>query len=262
MKAPVDQGMRQLHANVAQLLEIEQHTTREKRKTKDELIHAAKMAAIGRMVAGVNHEIKRPLASMRLLAENSSELLAQGHASLVADNLQMLVRIMDQLDRLSRQLEGFSRKTPLKYEAVSLRDIIAGAVAIAAPQLQTSGGRVDAQVDDLRVFGDRDRLTLVLVNLVSNGLDAMTERDQRTIEIRAFEAGDEVVLSVRDHGTGLSAAVLEHLFEPFFTTKAPGKGLGMGLALSSEVVEEMGGKLSGRNHPGGGAQFSISLLQA
>jgi C4-dicarboxylate-specific signal transduction histidine kinase len=262
LKTAPEQAMQQLQSNVQHLLAIEMEAERERFQTREALVHAGKMAAIGRMVVGVNHEIKRPLASMRLLAQNSSELLAQGDAALVADNLRMLVCIMDQLDQLSRQLEGFSRKTPLKMEAVGLKDIVAGAMAILVPQLQTGRGKIDAGVGELVVTGDRDRLTLVLVNLLSNGLEAMADCEKRRIELDAAVDGGMTLLSVRDHGPGLSDAALEHLFEPFFTTKPPGKGLGMGLALSAEVLSEMGGELSARNHPEGGAQFLIKLPSA
>jgi C4-dicarboxylate-specific signal transduction histidine kinase len=259
---PAGPFVQQLHANVEQLLEIELQAERERSRSKEALIHAAKMAAIGRMVVGVNHEIKRPLASMRLLAENSSQLLARGDGQLVADNLHMLVRIMDQLDQLSRQLEGFSRKTPMKNEVVSVRDIVACASAVLAPQLQTGRGKVKAQVSEYCVYGDRDRLMLVLVNLMANGLEAMSDCATREIEIDTVVDNHDLVINVRDHGPGLNATALEHLFEPFYTTKPAGKGLGLGLALSAEVVAEMGGELRGDNHSGGGAQFSIRLPRA
>jgi two-component system C4-dicarboxylate transport sensor histidine kinase DctB len=252
----------QLHSNVARILEIEQQTERRREQAREALVHAGKMAAIGRMVAGVNHEIKRPLASMRLLTENSKRLLEIGDTHSVAENLQMLTRIMGQLDDLTRQLEGFSRRTPMRQDQVALRDVVANASAILAPQLQSGGGRIVAHVDDEAVIADKDRLMLILVNVIGNALDAIAHCPDKQVEIDTQCEGDDIVISVRDHGPGLSEDTLEHLFEPFFTTKPAGKGLGLGLALSAEVINEMGGKLSADNHPDGGARFFIRLRRA
>lgn len=252
----------QLHSNVARILEIEQQTELRREQAREALVHAGKMAAIGRMVAGVNHEIKRPLASMRLLTENSKHLLEIGDAHSVAENLQMLTRIMGQLDDLTRQLEGFSRRVPMRHDQVALRDVVANASAILAPQLQSGGGRIIAQVGDGTVIADKDRLMLILVNVIGNALDAIADCPDKRVEIGTQCDGDDIVISVRDHGHGLSADTLAHLFEPFFTTKAAGKGLGLGLALSAEVINEMGGKLSAGNHPEGGACFYIRLRRA
>jgi C4-dicarboxylate-specific signal transduction histidine kinase len=92
---------------------------------------------------------------------------------------------------------------------------------------------------------------------LANALDAVAGGADKRIEVEVREEGEQVVLTVRDHGPGLSEEALRHLFEPFFTTKPPGEGLGLGLALSADVIREMGGELSGRNHPEGGAEFFI-----
>jgi C4-dicarboxylate-specific signal transduction histidine kinase len=94
---------------------------------------------------------------------------------------------------------------------------------------------------------------------LANALDAVAGGADKRIEVEVREEGEQVVLTVRDHGPGLSEEALRHLFEPFFTTKPPGEGLGLGLALSADVIREMGGELSGRNHPEGGAEFTLRL---
>jgi two-component system C4-dicarboxylate transport sensor histidine kinase DctB len=249
----------QLHSNVARILNMEQEAECRRAQAREALVHAGKMAAIGRMVAGVNHEIKRPLASMRLITENSKKLLENGDAHSVAENLQMLTRIMGQLDQLTRQLEGFSRRTPMRRDRVLLREVVSNAAAILAPQLQSGGGKIIAELGDAVATADADRLMLVLVNLIGNALDAVADSPDKRVEIDAKYCGGDIVLCVRDHGPGLSDDTLAHIFEPFFTTKPPGKGLGLGLALSVEVINEMCGKLSADNAPDGGARFFVRL---
>jgi two-component system C4-dicarboxylate transport sensor histidine kinase DctB len=108
-------------------------------------------------------------------------------------------------------------------------------------------------------MGDPNRLEQVLVNLIGNALDAAEGESSPRIDIACGKAGDQVWLSVRDHGPGLSADAQTRLFEPFFTTKAAGVGLGLGLAISAGILRDLGGSLSGVNHPEGGAIFTLEL---
>jgi two-component system C4-dicarboxylate transport sensor histidine kinase DctB len=106
------------------------------------------------------------------------------------------------------------------------------------------------------VLADRLRLEQVIINLLRNALDAMKDNEKREIDLLIAE-GDEAVLSVRDNGHGIED--LETLFEPFYTTKKPGEGVGLGLAISSGIVSDLGGRLTARNPDAGGAVFEIRL---
>jgi two-component system C4-dicarboxylate transport sensor histidine kinase DctB len=106
------------------------------------------------------------------------------------------------------------------------------------------------------VLADRLRLEQVIINLLRNALDAMKENDRRELDLMIVE-GDDVVLTVRDSGSGIDD--LETLFEPFYTTKKPGEGVGLGLAISSGIVSDLGGRLTARNGAGGGAVFEVRL---
>lgn len=251
--------LQQFQSNVTRLLKIELNTERERTKSRDALIHAGKMAAVGRMVASVNHEIKRPLASMQLLVENALDLIAHGDTESAAENLSMLLRATDQMSELSRQLEGFSRKTPINQTVVSVHEAVAHACAVLSPKVKTGQRQLTVRVGGHLVLADLDRLTLALVNLVDNALDATADASDKRIEIDTHLQVDAVAIRVRDHGPGIPEHVMDRLFDAFFTTKPYGKGLGLGLALSSEVICEMGGQLTARNHPDGGAEFSILL---
>jgi two-component system C4-dicarboxylate transport sensor histidine kinase DctB len=110
---------------------------------------------------------------------------------------------------------------------------------------------------------DANRLQQVLINLIGNAADAMNDRSERRLEIAAaVQPGGGIALSVADTGCGLPEKVLDRLFEPFFTTKAAGEGLGLGLAISRDIVRDFGGELRAENRDGGGACFVIALPAA
>lgn len=246
-------------SNVTQLLRVESNTERERSKSREALAHAGKMAAVGRMVASVNHEIKRPLASMKMLIENSIDLLVRGNTQAVTENLGMLLRAIEQLSDLSRQLEAFSRKAPLKKTVIPLARAVENARQVLSPKIKEGRHKLESQLDVEYAYADLDRLTLALVNLVDNAMDASANCTDRRIMISASEEPDGVVIHVRDHGPGISDEAMDKLFDAFFTTKPEGKGLGLGLALTTEVIADMHGRLSASNHPEGGAEFCIRL---
>jgi two-component system C4-dicarboxylate transport sensor histidine kinase DctB len=254
--------LQRFQVNLDRLLDIESQAQKVSRDSRDALVHAGKMASVGRMVAGVNHEIKRPLASIRMLLECSLDVLAAGDGLRLEDNLRRMLRIVDQAAKLSRRLEGFSRKEAASMGPVSLPMVAADALAVLAPQLQGGGCRVQMACDVPPVLADADRLTFVLVNLVDNAIAAMEGCEHRVIQLRAERDEAGTVISVRDHGLGLTEQVRERLFEEFFTTKPIDKGLGLGLAIAAGMVHEMGGEISARNHPGGGAEFVVRLGNA
>jgi C4-dicarboxylate-specific signal transduction histidine kinase len=244
-----------------QQLAAELDIDEDRRRAAEAAFHTGKMAAIGRMVAAVSHELKRPLASLRLLAELSGTLLQRGDTTRVQHNLGQIVNLADRLAELTRTLEDFSRKQPYQPVPVRLRDSVGEALRILAPQL-AGEDRIALGGTDAWVQADAGRLRLVLVNLLSNAIEATAASADRRIEIRIRRDGAQAVLAVRDHGPGLSAEAQAHLFELFASTKPSGQGLGMGLALSAKVAREMGGELAGRNHPEGGAEFTLRLRLA
>jgi len=112
------------------------------------------------------------------------------------------------------------------------------------------------------VQGQENQLVRVIANLVNNALDVLEPASVRRVVFRCARESDQVVLSVHDNGPGLSPAVRDRLFQPFFSTKAVGRGLGLGLAMSRDVMREMNGDLAARNAPEGGAVFEVSLPAA
>jgi len=137
--------------------------------------------------------------------------------------------------------------------------VLADARTLYGPRLAMERIACDDAVPALTIWADTERLSLAIANLVFNAADAMEGGSDKRLWIGAARHGDRVVLSVRDNGPGLSAAVAERLFEPFFTTKPEGKGLGLGLAVSAESIAGMQGRITAGNAPQGGAEFTIEL---
>ncbi|NCT12025.1 MAG: sensor histidine kinase, partial [Rhodobacterales bacterium] len=144
------------------------------------------------------------------------------------------------------------------FEPVDTRAAVSSALAMMEPQLKTRKVTINRTLpaEPVMILGDRLRLEQVIVNLLRNALDATKGVRDPTIDIMLAQ-GDTVRLSVRDNGEGIEN--LDELFEPFYTTKQPGEGIGLGLAISSGIVNDLGGRLTARNAASGGAVFEVQL---
>lgn len=243
-------------ANSKLTIEVENH-----KNTQNELIQTAKMAVLGQMSAGINHELNQPLTAIRTYADNAKAFIDRGKADTAISNLQQISALIERMAKIIHPLKEFSRKTSGTAEKVCLGQVRDGAMSIMYGRLHKSAARVEwpQELDSCFVLGDTVRLEQVLVNLISNALQAMETQSEPKVDISQYSEGEKLILSIRDHGPGIPNAELERVFEPFYTTKQAGQGLGLGLSISHRIVESMGGELSVANHPEGGAVFTISL---
>ena len=120
-------------------------------------------------------------------------------------------------------------------------------------------GEVELPPEGAVVRADPVRLQQTLVNLIGNALDAVQDREAPELRLQARPNGTQVALEVIDNGPGIAAEALDHVFDPFFTTKEPGQGLGLGLSISYNILRDLGGSLTARNLPEGGACFTVTL---
>jgi two-component system C4-dicarboxylate transport sensor histidine kinase DctB len=159
---------------------------------------------------------------------------------------------------ITRQLKGFARKGQESFSPVNMGDALASSLSMMEPQLKSRRVKISRILPEepVRVMGDRMRIEQVLVNLLRNALDATKSVADPQVEI-ILAAGETATLTVRDNGDGIEN--FDGLFEPFYTTKAPGDGVGLGLAISSGIVSELGGRLTARNGEHGGAVFEMQL---
>lgn len=229
------------------------------RSTQNELVQAGKLAMLGQMAAGITHELNQPLAAIRAFADNARVFLERGQGEQVAGNLGHISEASARMGAIIGQLKGFARKD----ETVATVDL-AASVRASAFLLESEFRRHAvaleiAASDGIRVTGDSVRIEQVLINLLRNALDAVETAERRVVVISLERDGACALVSISDSGAGIPEQVVAHLFEPFFTTKPSGKGLGLGLAISSSIVQAMNGQLTAHNQAGGGARFELRL---
>jgi two-component system C4-dicarboxylate transport sensor histidine kinase DctB len=241
---------------------VERQRTEDELKAKqDELVQAAKLAALGQMSAGMAHEINQPLSAIRGYAENAMTLLDLRRTEVAQENLSEIVGLTERMAKITGQLKQFARKSSGSSEAVAVTDMVNGALALLAGSLRADDVTLIwiPPPAALTVWGDKVRLQQVMINLLRNAIDAMRAVDVRRLEIAVSVSNAQVIISVRDSGGGLAPEISARLFEPFFTTKSAGEGLGLGLSISEGIVRDLGGQLTAANHPDGGAIFTLTL---
>jgi hypothetical protein len=286
-----------LRRNVASLNETNKALSLAKR----ELAQSEKLAAVGRMAAGVAHEIGNPLGAILGYVE-----VATRRGTADPEWLASIRYEAERIDRVVRGLLDFSRPTHVVRHAFEVNDVIRSTVELLQTQgrLKTVRVEIDVELPSPRVTGDPAQLEQILVNLLLNADDAIAEarvpgrlqvissvttfstsvprepvrrdgdpdgidyshlRRHRTEpdSFGRFEAGDSVVrIDVVDNGVGISEGQIDSVFEPFFTTKEPGRGTGLGLAVSARLAEALGGGVAADSRPDEGTRFSLILPRA
>ncbi|MBR1212303.1 ATP-binding protein [Bradyrhizobium sp. JYMT SZCCT0180] len=251
----------ELEHQVAQRTQALVDTNQQLRDTQDELVHSAKLAAIGQLAAGVTHELNQPLAAIRTLSENADVLIERSQIDIARGNMRDITDLVDRLSGITAQLKQFARKSSVNLQRVPISRSIRNCMQIVAHRIKKAEVAVDIEIADenLCVHADAPRLEQVLINLLSNAIDATAGIEKPAVRIAASRAGDMVLISVQDNGVGLSEEVISHLFEPFFTTKEAGSGLGLGLAISTGIINQFGGTLTASGEAQRGAIFLIKL---
>ncbi len=222
------------------------------------LAQSSKLAALGEMSAAVSHELNQPLAAMKTYLAGARLLLERKRADEALSSFQRIDDLIDRMGAITRQLKSYARKGGEAVEPVDLRACLSSALSMMEPQLKTRALRIARTVPrtPVMVMADRLRLEQVIINLLRNALDATKDVADPMVEL-LMAVGDEAVLSVRDNGTGIKDP--SAIFEPFYTTKKQGEGVGLGLAISSGIMADLGGRLTARNGDQGGAIFDLNL---
>ncbi|WP_417208925.1 sensor histidine kinase [Antarctobacter sp.] len=222
------------------------------------LAQSSKLAALGEMSAAVSHELNQPLAAMKTYLAGARLLLRRNRPDEALSAFHRIDDLIERMGAITRQLKSFARKGQEQLSPVDMSEALASSLAMMEPQLKSRRVKITKILPNgpVRVMGDRMRIEQVLVNLLRNALDATKSVDDPQVEI-ILASGETATLTVRDNGTGIED--LDALFEPFYTTKLPGDGVGLGLAISSGIVSELGGRLTARNGEDGGAVFEMQL---
>jgi signal transduction histidine kinase len=286
----VDERTAELATTLSELKEAEVH-----------LVQAERLAAVGELSAGVAHEVNNPLnfarnslATLRTYVEDvrevaslmagldgtlSTEEVARQLAVLekkkaelqfdgMADDLGELVEIvtegLDRTAKLVTDLRDFAAPGNVGGRAFDVAEGMRSTLQLVGHQLRDSGCQVEADLTPglATVEGDPGALNQVFLNVLKNAADAIEGTGSGTIAVAVFEEGSEVVVRVRDDGTGMDSETKSRLFEPFFTTKEAGAGTGLGLSMCRRIVDEHGGRIEVESEPGAGTTITVSLPSA
>jgi PAS domain S-box-containing protein len=238
-------------------------------ETQAQLAHVARVTTLGEVTASLAHEVNQPLAAIVNNANACLGLLPDGgDLDEVREAMADIVSDGERASAIIERVRGLAKRSSPQKVPLRLRDVVADVLALAAAESSTRSVAIRTDVGPGLpvVLGDRVQLQQVLLNLVVNGMDAMSDvaEGERRLEIRGRpdtqDGAPAALLSVQDHGIGLEAAQVDSIFEAFYTTKP--HGMGMGLAISRSIIEGHGGRLWADRNQGPGATFSFRLPAA
>ncbi len=230
------------------------------KQAQADLVQAGKLSALGQMSAGISHELNQPLMAIRSFAENGAKYLERGQVDVAGDNLTRISELARRMGRIITNLRAFARQESTAAGRVELVGVLDQVIELTGARLRQEAVTLvyERPAHPVWVRGGEVRLGQVFVNLVSNAVDAMAGRDDKTLTLDISDA-QALTVTVRDTGPGID--VPDKVFEPFYTTKVVGdsEGMGLGLSISYGIVQSFGGDIRGDNAPQGGAVFSVTL---
>jgi two-component system NtrC family sensor kinase len=234
----------------------------EERRLENSLMQAGKLAAIGKLAAGVAHEINNPLTVINANAQMLQMVIPDDDENYEA--VDLISRAGDRAATVVQGLLDFARQAQYEFESGDVNESIQAALNLVSYQFANANIEVktDLTGDLPPTKASWEHLQSVWLNLLINARDALqNNQEERWIEITTSvdQARDDIVVIVRDNGEGMNSAEIDQIFEPFYTTKAPGRGTGLGLATTHRIVEQHGGQIDVTSAVDGGTTFVIRL---
>lgn len=233
------------------------------KQAQADLVQAGKLSALGQMSAGISHELNQPLMAIRSFADNAQVFLSKDKPDVAEENLGRISELARRMGRIIKNLRAFARQENAPLADVDIVAVIDAVIEISEPKARSAEVKLvwARPEQSIWVRGGDVRLQQVILNLVSNAIDAMEDQDARQVEV-SVAVGPRVIIAVRDTGPGIEQP--EKIFDPFYSTKSVGsaEGMGLGLSISYGLVQSFGGDIKGRNHEDGGAIFTVELDQA
>ena len=246
----------ELHGEIKERCKTEEQL----RKTQDELIQAAKLAVLGQMSASISHELNNPLAAIRSFADNARRFIKADKLERVDDNLHRISALTERMAKISTQLKSFARKSDGDERVnAQLKPILLSAKELMQGQFKSHFVEFSLEISDEPIWITVNPIQLeqVLINLLTNAIQASEKKEVRQIHITTIIDENWVWIHIDDNGEGVGEKTHDQLFEPFFTTKK--NGLGLGLSISQQIIQSMNGDVSATASMLGGARFTIKL---
>ena len=227
-----------------------------------ELVQAGKLAALGQLSAGISHEINQPLTAISHYAHNGVRLLQQGRAHEAEANFEQISSLTKRSTSIIARLKSMARKRRDSIQTVCLNQVVDHVLTLLQSHSQTHCTEivVDMPSENNMVMAEQIQLEQVVLNLMSNALDAVADNlHTKKITIECLHSKGQIELRIADNGPGIAPELYEQVFNPFFTTKEVDQGLGLGLSISYNIIQDFGGQLAVVRHPMKGAIFSLRL---
>lgn len=250
-----------IHDQVRLIASRIREVLKELHSARREAMQSERLAAVGELAAGVAHELRNPLTSVKLLIQMAAE--RSPSRAMTEEQLHVVQQEISRMEGTIQGLLDFARPPQLRRVRHDLRDTVRRALNLVEGHARQLHVEVVSHfsTDPLLLDGDPDQLHQVFVNLLLNGMESMPEGGRLEVNVEnSFVLGGPFRITVADSGTGIPAAVLPRLFEPFVTTKE--RGTGLGLAISRRIVSNHGGALVATNRAEGGAAFLVELPQS
>ncbi len=233
-------------------------------ETQAELVQAGKLAALGQLSAGIAHELNQPLAAIRSYAYNAGRLIDRGDIDGTAGNLGRISSLVERMGDTVNHLRTLARRPSAQLEPVDLAITADNALKLLESRVRDENIEIsmDVRAGDWLVKAEAIRLEQVLINLFSNAIDAMAGQVDRRLSVTATDDRGKAALTIRDTGAGIPDDEVTQIFDPFFTTKEVGEGLGLGLAISFNIIKDFGGSIRVNSELGRGSALTVVLDKA
>lgn len=242
--------------------EVEERRVAEEklRVTQDELIQAGKLAALGQLSVGITHEINQPLTAISSHTRSAQKWLEQQRSDKATHNLQKIEQLLGKVAALTHHLKAFSRKSDGKISSVEVMPVVNDAIELFTNRQVPIVLDCGLASDEI-VRANPIRLEQVLVNLISNAIDAVENKSEPLILVSVARIDNDVTIAVKDNGKGIVEDDIPHIFDPFYTRKEVGKGLGLGLSIAFNIIKDFGGSIRVHSQPEFGSEFVVHLKQ-
>jgi signal transduction histidine kinase len=258
----LDENKKELKDHISSL----EQANKDLQQAQNEIIRSEKLASVGRLAAGIAHEIGNPIG----IILGYFDLIRKGEIS-DKEKEDFLDRIESEITRINRiigQLLDFSRPSSGAQEETRVHDMIQTTVDMLKPQPTVEGVQIDLvlEASSDTIFADPDQLQQVFLNILMNAAHALSEKEpaeedssEKTLTIRSQNTDGSIELRFTDNGPGIAEEELTHILDPFYTTKEPGDGTGLGLSVSYRIIEGLGGTISAESSVGKGTTITLNL---